>query len=167
MLEDTKAGGGGGGGPVVIARLQAFDLRGRPVARFRDAEGRPSPFLVLSTTGESTYLDLAVVGDQGMTYFYVLSFGGDGTAPADYAMAIYRYGTAPPATNPLVTTGGVAAARLAVDMWHTAYALNWDMTTDGRGNHAGPPGGSTGPDGRTVPSVSEWLPPTPAQGGTA
>ena len=159
VLEDTKSDGATS--PVVLARIQAFDVAGRPVNRFFDADGAPTPFLVLSTTGENTYLDLAVVGDQHMTYMYVLYYGGDGSAPADYHMAIYQYGLAAPDTNPLVTTDGIAAAAVAVDMWHTAYALNYDMTTDGHGDHAGPPVGADGPAGRTVPSVSQWLPPVP------
>ncbi|MBC7800941.1 MAG: hypothetical protein H7Z10_09990 [Gemmatimonadaceae bacterium] len=156
VLEDTKSADVAS--PIVLARIQAFDLAGRPVNRFFDADGQPTPFLMLSTTGENTYLDLAVVGDQHMTYLYVLYYGGDGSSPSDYSMAIYQYGLAAPATNPLVTTTGIAAAGIAVDMWHTAYALNYAMTTDGGGNPAGPPVGSAA---RTVPSVSEWLPPVP------
>lgn len=159
VLEDTKSNSQVS--PVVLARIQAFDVAGCPVNRFFDADGAPTPFLVLSTTGENTYLDLVVVGDQHMTYMYVLFYSGDGSAAADYHMAIYQYGLAAPDANPLVTTDGIAAAALAVDMWHTAYALNYAMTTDGKGNPAGPVGGANGPAGRTVPSVSEWLPPVP------
>lgn len=74
-------------------------------------------------------------------------------------MSIYQYGQTAPQSNPLVTTDNLAAAKLAVDMWHTAYALNYAMTTDGKGNNAGPSGPNVGHAGRTVPSVSEWLPP--------
>jgi hypothetical protein len=159
VLEDTKSDSTNN--PVVLARIQAFDLHGRPVKRFFDANGKPTPFLVLSTTGENTYLDLAVVGDQKLTYLYVLYYSGDGSLASDYHMAIYQYGNTPPMTNPLlVTTDNIAAAKLAVDLWHTAYALNYAMVTDGKGNPAGPISPGTGPAGRTVPSVSEWLPPT-------
>ncbi|MGH9422940.1 MAG: hypothetical protein ACRD3J_23395, partial [Thermoanaerobaculia bacterium] len=54
VLEDTKSGSSNS---VVLARIQAFDLRGRPVNRFFDSNGNPSPFLNLSTTGANTYLD--------------------------------------------------------------------------------------------------------------
>lgn len=156
VLEDTKSDSANTS--VVLARIQAFDLHGRPVNRFFDANGNPSPFLVLSTTGENTYLDLAVVGNQKMTYMYVLYYNGDGSQASDYQMAIYQYGETAPGTNPLVTTSNVAAAHIAVDMWHSAYALNYAMVTDGNGNTAGPPvtGGV-----RTVPSVSMWMPPAP------
>ena len=94
-----------------------------------------------------------------MTYMYVLYYIGDGSSPSDYHMAIYQYGTQAPAKNPLVTTDGVAAAKLAVDMWHSVYTLNYDMVSDGGGHHAGPKTSETGPAGRTVPSVSLWTPP--------
>jgi hypothetical protein len=158
VLEDTKSSSSGG---VVLARIQAFDLNGNPVNRFFDANNNPSPFLDLSTTGDNTYLDIAAVGDQTMTYMYVLYYSGDGSQASDYHMAIYQYGNSAPATNPLVTTDSLAAAKIVVDMWHTLYALNYAMVTDGQGNVAGPKSATTGPGGRTVPSVSEWLPPTP------
>ena len=75
-------------------------------------------------------------------------------------MSIYQYGVTAPSQNPLVTTDNVAAAKIAVDMWHTLYALNYAMVTDGQGNPAGPKSATTGPAGRTVPSVSEWLLPS-------
>jgi len=159
VLEDTKSDTANT--EVVLARIQAFDLRGRPVNRFFDANNQPTPFLVLSTAGENTYLDLVVIGDQMLTYMYVLYYTGDGSLASDYNMAIYQYGNAPPKTSPLlVTTNKIATAKIAVDLWHTAYALNYAMTTDGQGNPAGPLSSGTGPAGRTVPSVSEWLPPT-------
>jgi hypothetical protein len=96
-----------------------------------------------------------------MTYIYVLYYTGSGASPADYNMAIYTYGLTPPKTNPLVTTNAISAARLAVDMWHSAYTQNFAMVTDAHGNPAGPKSANTGPAGRTVPSVSMWLPPTP------
>ena len=158
VLEDTKAAGSD---TNVLARLQAFDLKGNPVNRFFDAGGKPTPFLALPQQGNYTYLDIAAVGNEKQTYIYVLYYSGDGAAASDYSMAIYQYGTEAPKDNPLVTTPGIPAAKLTVDMWHTVYTLNFDMTTDGTGHHAGPSDSSTGPAGRTVPSVSEWLPPLP------
>lgn len=77
-------------------------------------------------------------------------------------MAIYTYGLTPPASNPLVVTDAITAAKLSVDMWHSAYTLNFAMVMDGKGHPAGPKGPTTGPAGRTVPSVSMWLPPAPS-----
>lgn len=162
ILEDTKSAGGLLSG-LIVARIQAFDLYGNPVNRFFDSKGEPSPFLYLSEASDFNYLDIVAVGDEKMTYLYVLFYTGNGHAPTDYHMSIYQYGTKAPVKNPLVTTDNVAAARIAVDMWHTMYALNYDMTTDGQGQHAGPRNATTGTAGRTVPSVSEWLPPVPKE----
>lgn len=161
ILEDTKSAGNPANSQI-LARIQAFDLAGNPVDRFVDAAGKPSPFLPLSDAANYNYLDIASVGSEKMTYIYVLYYTGDGKTPSDYNMAIYQYGTQAPTKNPLVTTNSIAAAKLAVDMWHTVYTLNYDMVTDGKGQHAGPKNTNTGPAGRTVPSVSEWLPPLPS-----
>lgn len=161
VLEDTKSSSGKSAN--VVARLQAFDLNGNPVSRFMDSSGDPSPFLILSDADNLTYLDVCAVGNEKMTYMYVLYYKDDGANASDYQMAIYQYGSQAPATNPLVSTPSVAAAKLAVDMWHTMYTLNYAMTTDSSGNPAGPQTGSTGPAGRTVPSISEWLPPIPTE----
>lgn len=160
ILEDTKSSDGASS-DLIVARIQSFDLLGNPVNRFFDSAGNPSPFLQLSDATNYNYLDIAAVGDDKLTYIYVLYYIGDGSSPSDYHMAIYQYSTEPPKENPLVVTDGVAAARIAVDMWHTAYTLNYAMVTDGQGHNAGPQNSTTGPAGRTVPSVSEWLPPTP------
>ncbi|MBO9202155.1 MULTISPECIES: hypothetical protein [Niastella] len=144
-----------------IARLQAFDLNGNPVNCFQDGSGDASPFLLVPSN--VTYLDVAAVGDNYTTYLYVLFYANDGSHVSDYSMAIYQYGQGAPAGNLLVTTPNIPAARLNVDMWHTLYTLNYAMTQDGKGNNAGPAGGTgTGPAGVTVPSVSEWLPPLPS-----
>ena len=148
-----------------VARLQAFDLQGNPVNRFFDATGAPSPYLDLPEkigADQVTYLDLATVGDQQKSYIFVLYYQGDGSQVADYHVAVYQYGTTKPAGNPLVlTVDGVAAAELAVDIWHTLYTLDFAMTTDGQSHPAGPAGAGTGPAGRTVPAISEWVPIVP------
>ena len=140
-------------------RIQAFDLKGRPVNNFYDTDGNPNPFLDLPN--DVTYLDMVAVGNKKMTYLYVLYYTNKGSDTTDYNLAIYQYGETAPESNPLVTTNEVPAARLQVDMWHTMYTLNYEMTTDGSGNPAGPSGTNVGPYGRTVPSVSAWLPPVP------
>jgi len=159
VLEDSKSSTGTS--VQVVARLSAYDLHMNPVNRFFDTDGNPSPWLYLSSASDYYYLDLTSVGDDKMTYIYVLYYTGAGASPADYHMAIYTYGRTPPTSNPLVTTDSIPAARLAVDMWHSAYTLNFAMVTDGNGHPAGPQASGAGPAGRTVPSVSMWLPPIP------
>jgi hypothetical protein len=159
VLEDTKFSTGQQ--DVTISRLSAYDLQMKPVNRFFDTQGKPSSWLYLANAADNYYLDMTAVGDEQMTYIYVLYYTGSGASPTDYNMAIYTYGKTAPANNPLVTTNEIAAAKLAVDMWHSAYTLNFAMITDGSGNIAGPKNETTGPAGRTVPSVSMWLPPNP------
>ena len=161
VLESTKGGTSGLAPIPAVARIQAFDVNGNPVNRFFDPSGAPTPFLPLQGVGDYTYLDLSVVGDQQMTYMYALYYTGSGASPSDYNVAIYQYGAEAPALNPLVTANGIAAANLFVDMWHTLYTLNYAMVTNGAGTPAGPAANGAGPDGRTVPSVSEWLPSIP------
>ncbi|MBC9930148.1 hypothetical protein [Chitinophaga qingshengii] len=136
-----------------LARIQAFDLNGKPVSCFSDSN-QPSP--MLSLPANVTYLDLVAVGDNLSTFLFVLYYNNAGEAPGDYSMSIYQYGKNAPAGSLLVTTPNIPAAAINVDMWHTLYTLNWQMTQDGNGNNAGP-------GGRTVPSASEWLPPVPKQ----
>lgn len=148
VLEQVATGG------FNLARIQAFDLNGNPVSCFSGNNGA-SPTLSLPTN--ATYLDLAAVGDNCSTFLFVLYYNNSGTATGDYNMTIYQYGKGAPAGNLLVTTPNIPAAKINVDMWHTLYTLNWQMTQDGSGHNAGP---GAAP-GRTVPSVSEWLPPIP------
>jgi hypothetical protein len=143
-----------------IARVQAFDLNGNPVQCFIDAVNNiTTPFLLLPNN--VTYLDMAAVGDSHSTFLYILYYTGSGQTASEYHMSIYQFGENAPAGNLLVTTPNVAAAKLNVDMWHTMYTLNYQMTQDGSGHNAGPVSSGTAPAGRTVPSVSEWLPPVP------
>jgi hypothetical protein len=148
VLEDAKYSTGTE--DVTVSRIQAFDLLGNPVNRFKG-----SPFLQIAEEKGITYLDLAVVGDEKKTYMYALYYRGNGASPSDYHVTIYQYATdGTELKNPLVTTDKVAAAKLTVDMWHTMYTLNFEMMP------AGPQGGpGVGPAGRTIPSVSEWVPP--------
>lgn len=149
ILEDSKFDQGG---QQIISRIQAFDLFGDPVPRFYDAAGNKTPFLQLSQGAGFNYLDMAVTGGEKMTYIFVLYYTGNGAKPADYHMAVYQYGVEKPAENPLVTTDGISAARLTADMWNSVYTLNWASVTDEQGK----------PARRTVPSVSQWVPPVPA-----
>ncbi len=117
-------------------------------------------------TTDVVYLDLAVVGNKTMTYLFLLYYQGDGKAPSDYNVAVYKYGEKSKTSDmtPLVTTNTVPAARIRVDMWHTLYALNYQMVKDAHGQSAGPKDANAGPAGRTGTSVSEWILPVPGQG---
>lgn len=161
VLEDTSADPTHGGAQV--ARISAYDLSMNPVKRFVDSNGDPTYWLYLTGATGTTFIDMQTVGDERKTYIYVLSYKGAGIDPSDYAMSIYTYGATPPAQNPLVATPNMAAAALAVDMWHTVYTENYAMVTDGAGTPAGPDVPGAGPDGRTGPSISMWLPPTGAR----
>jgi hypothetical protein len=136
-----------------VSRLQAFDANGNPVDLFPQG-----PFLDLP--GGRRYLDLAVAGNVDLSDIYILYYEREGKEPQDYHLAVYQSGPKVPKENPspLLTTPRVSAARLAVDLFRTLYTLNWSMTTDGRGNPAGPHPGPNMPAGRTVPSLSQWLP---------
>jgi hypothetical protein len=161
ILEDTKSSSGEA--TTAVSRLSAYDLHMNPVNRFFDGMGHPSPWLYLSQPKDYYYLDLTSTGDEQMTYIYVLYYTDTGASPSDYHMAIYTYGKTRPERNPLVVTNSIPVAKVAVDMWRSAYTLNFAMVTDGKGNPAGPKGPGTGPAGRTVPSVSMWLPPIPTK----
>ncbi|MGR9036829.1 MAG: hypothetical protein ACU83O_09605, partial [Gammaproteobacteria bacterium] len=162
VLEDTKWSGGTS--KTVVARIQAFDLMGNPVNRFFDDDNQPTSFLYLDNPVNNNYLDIAAVGDQKMTYIYVLYNQPDPDVSGNFLffVDVYQYGATKPAQNPLLTAKNLIGAKLTADMWHTVYTLNYDMVTDGQGHHAGPVTATTGPAGRTVPSVSEWTPSTPS-----
>jgi hypothetical protein len=150
VLEDA-------GDAPAVSRIQAFDGNADPVDAFPGDGGALVPFLELPTGRH--YLDLTVVGNADLAYIYVLYYDHDGAVPENYNVAVYRTGaTVPRSTTPLLTVPGVSAARLAVDLFRTLYTLNWSITTGADGKPAGPPGGTTGPAGRTVPSLSQWLP---------
>ncbi len=140
-----------------VSRLQAFDGNGNPVNAFRDGLGAVGPFLDLPTGRH--YLGLAVAGNDDLTDIFILYYQGNGEVPGDYHVDVYQAGRKVPGESRLLlTTPRVSAAGLAVDLFRTLYTLNWSMTTDGKGNLAGPRTGPTGPAGRTVPSLSQWLP---------
>lgn len=163
VLEDTKWSGGTS--TTVVARIQAFDLMGNPVNRFFDDNNQPTSFLYLDNPVNNNYLDMVAVGDQKLTYIYVLYNQPDPNISGNFLffMDVYQYGATKPAKNPLLTAKDLIGAKMTADMWHTVYTLNFDMVTDGKGHHAGPVTATTGPAGRTVPSVSEWTPSTPTQ----
>ncbi|HEV8579690.1 MAG TPA: hypothetical protein VGX68_11480, partial [Thermoanaerobaculia bacterium] len=95
-----------------------------------------------------TYLDLAV---EMQGFIYVLSYTGEGKVVDDYKLDLYDplgnwlSRTPDKAKNP--NAKGVNSARLIVDMWRSMYTLNFEKFL--------------GPNDRTEPSVSTWLPTTP------
>lgn len=126
-------------------RIQAFDFKGNPVAYFDDPKkpGEKIPTMPLATEArDSHYLDLAV---EAKGYLYVLAYKGAGNAAGDYRLDIYE-----PSGKFLVTTTGVAAAKIVVDTLRSMYTMNYEVIL--------------GQGGRPEPSVSMWLPPAPAPG---
>jgi hypothetical protein len=122
-------------------RIQAFDYTGNPVPYFKSTGGTKSPLMVLKNADTATFLDLSV---EAKGYIFVLGHSGDSTtATADqYRVDIYE-----PDGTFLVSTPGVAAAKIAVDLARSLFTLNWETLR--------------GPGGRTEPTVSKWLPPPP------
>lgn len=86
-----------------------------------------SYFPLRAVTGPVTYLDMAV---EAQGYVYVLSYGGDGSQPAEYVLDLY----APDGTF-LVTTPdatktahpqNLVADKIAVDIWRNLYGLSYE-----------------------------------------
>lgn len=97
-------------------------------------------FLPLAGTGdELIYLDVAAEAEG---YLYVLSHKGDGRSVTDYNLDIYE-----PNGRFLTRTVGLNAARIAVDLWRSLYALTFEKLA--------------GPGGRTEPTIAHWTPTPP------
>lgn len=128
-------------------RIQAFDYTGNPVPYFKQTGAGKSPVMALRNAGTTAYLDLSV---EAKGYLFVLGHTGDvATAKADQ----YRVDVYEPDGTFLVSTPGVAAAKIAVDLARSMFTLNWETLS--------------GPGGRTEPTVSKWLPPPPDKLGGA
>ncbi|MGO4702121.1 hypothetical protein [Dyella sp. 2RAB6] len=126
-------------------RIQSFDISGNPVPYFKPAgQAEKSALLPLRRTGAAatTYLDLSV---EAKGYLFVLAYDDNGSQPEHYRVDIYE-----PDGSFLVSTPRVAAARIAVDLARSLYTLNWETLS--------------GPERRTEPSLSMWLPPPPPPG---
>ncbi len=97
---------------------------------------------------EVTYLDLAV---EMQGFLYVLSYTGEGEAVDDYKLDLYdplgHFLSRTPDRAKDPNAKGVNGARLIVDMFRSMYTLNFEHFL--------------GPNDRTEPSVSTWLPTTP------
>lgn len=123
-------------------RIQSFDISGNPVPYFTVAGSRQkSAVLPLRATAaaNTNYLDLSV---EARGYIFVLAYDDDGSSPDHYRVDVYE-----PDGGFLVSTPRVTAARIAVDLARSLYTLNWETLV--------------GPQRRTEPSVSLWVPPPP------
>ena len=91
------------------------------------------------------YLDIGV---ETKGFIYVLSYAGSGSATSDYRLDIYSPdGSWLSRTPERAGDPGVNGAKFAVDQWRNVYTLNYDSFL--------------GPNNRTEPSVSTWIPSTP------
>lgn len=133
VLEIDPADANGAG------QLRAFNTSGVPLGYF-GAAGTDQALALRATAQRVTYLDMRIE-DKG--YIFVLSYAGNGDAPGDYRMDLYD-----PAGQFLAATTGMAAASFALDAWRNIYTLNYEALTS--------------PLGDTQPSVSQWIPSTPA-----
>jgi len=130
------------GGAILVLeqgnqRIQAFDVTANPVPIFA---GKTSPFLLLMSEPEAVvYLDLSA---DALGFLYVLSYVNDGGSPADYRLDIYE-----PGGDFLVRTTGIAAGRMTVDPFRTVYTVNYEAVAGAA---------------RIEPSLSQWIPSTPA-----
>jgi hypothetical protein len=134
-------------------RVQAFDVDGVPVACFRITDQNPPPpdatpdpsgfqstMALIDEKNSVKYLDLAV---ESKGYIYILSYQDDGSRASQYKVDIYN-----PDGSFLVTTPGVAAGAITVDLLRDLYTLNYEVIL--------------GENDRTEPSVSMWIPPAPS-----
>jgi hypothetical protein len=127
------------------SRIHALDTCANPVPLF--SKQSQQYFLTLTTTDSDNfeYLDMAV---EYSGYIYILVRNiNSGT----YQLDIYHPNQS--GTAPITTTLNVNAARLAVDMWRTAYTLNYEVLKLPSGAFPG----------ITEPTVSLWTPSVPGQ----
>ncbi len=123
---------------ALINRVQAFDVHGEPVRAFSltSASAKTATFALRDQGAAVTYRDMGV---EARGYVYVLSHTGSGTQATDFNLDIYS-----PEGRFVSNTNGFSAARMVVDLWRNVHTLNWETMR--------------GQDGRTEPTVSEWIP---------
>jgi hypothetical protein len=93
-------------------------------------------------SADVTYLD---VGVETKGFIYVLSYQGTGSDSADYHLDIYNPNGVWLSRTPSSSDySGVNGARIVVDQWRNLYTLNYETIL--------------GPNNRTEPSVSIWIP---------
>jgi hypothetical protein len=98
--------------------------------------------------GVSTDIHYLDVGVETKGFIYVLSYKGTGSLQSDYHLDIYSPdGTWLSRTPKNAGDPGINGARMIVDQWRNLYTLNYEAIL--------------GPNNRTEPSVSTWIPSTP------
>lgn len=135
----------------VRGQLKAFSFDGTPIAYF-GPEGSQTNTLALTEEDDNVevhYLDFLM---DLQDYVFVLSYSSPrNDATHKVTFEDYRLDIFMPDGSWLSRTTGVAAARIAMDPWRVLFTLNYESFA--------------GPGGRTEPSVSEWIPSTPAGDG--
>lgn len=129
-------------------RIHALDIHGNPVRFFKNQLSQY--FLNFSQTGGTgtAYLDIAA---EFTGFIYVLSsFTSD---QANYQYRLDIYASDQRGTNPICTTMGFNAAKVAVDYWRNVYSLNYEVLKLPNGNFPA--------NGVTEPSISQWIPTAP------
>lgn len=121
-------------------RIQAFNWGGHPVPAFPQSD---TPYWIPLTShgapSTTAYLSLST---DVKGYLFLLSRLGDGYDATDFWLDVYA-----PTGALLFSQNGLVAGAMTVDLWRNLYTLNFQMIS--------------GADGRTEPSVSEWIPSTP------
>ena len=119
-------------------RIQVFDTSGQPrrLPRLRSAST-----ISLEATGDDvTLLDMGV---DAAEYVYLLGYTGSGGSPNDFVLDVYD-----DTGVRLFRHTGMNAGRMTVDLWRNIYTVNYErLLLD---------------DGRAEPSISLWIPFTPA-----
>jgi hypothetical protein len=122
-------------------RIQAFSKGGHPVPTFSATTQHHYIPLVSHAEPDVRVAYLAITTEV-KGYIYVLTQLYDGYVPENYWLDVYT-----PTGQHLFAQNGLVAAALTVDLWRNLYTLNYQQIA--------------GADGRTEPSVSEWIPSTP------
>ncbi len=104
--------------------------------------------LKTGTSPSIVYLDVAVES-KGFIYVLVRETPLVGPlTPGDYRLDIYNPDGTPLSQDPQANNGNVNAERITVDQWRTLFSLNYEQMF--------------GRAGRPEPTVSQWIPSTPA-----
>ncbi len=126
-------------------RIQAFDVNGNPVPYFKPPKNlvnEPDLIATLALESDMNLLDMSV---DSRGYIYVLYYIGTGETASEYFLNIYE-----PDGTFLVQTKNFAASKIAISLLQTIFTLNYEALI--------------GENGRTEPSISQWLPPAPNPG---
>jgi hypothetical protein len=104
--------------------------------------------LKTGTSPSIVYRDVAVES-KGFIYVLLHEIPADrALSPGDYRLDIYNPDGTPLSQDPHAHNGNVNAERMMVDQWRTLFTLNYEQML--------------GRAGRPEPTVSQWIPSTPA-----